>query len=92
MSAATHTKGFWEAHDDGLITAGPNKLHIAQVAMVGMGFEGPANAKLMAASPRMLAALREFVETMEALPKSDETSVLVWDAYHAAKSAMELAQ
>lgn len=46
------------------------------------------NAPVLAAAPKMLAALREFVKTMEGLPPSDETSLRVWDAYHTAKAAI----
>ncbi len=53
-----HTHGPWTAHDNGLITAGPRGLHIAQTATVGMGHAATANARLIAAAPDLLLALR----------------------------------
>ncbi len=53
-----HTHGPWTAHDDGLVTAGPRGLHIAQTATVGMGHAAAANARLIAAAPDLLLALR----------------------------------
>ena len=47
-----------------------------------------ANARLIAAAPDMAAALLEFVETMDGLPSSDETSLRVWDVYHKARAAI----
>ncbi len=52
-----HTHGPWTAHDDGLVTAGPRSLHIAQTAIVGMGHASAANARLIAAAPDLLLAL-----------------------------------
>lgn len=53
-----HTPGPWTAHDDGLITAGPRRLHIAQTATTGMGHAAADNARLLAAAPDLLQALR----------------------------------
>ena len=53
-----HTPAPWTADPDGLITAGPRRLHIAQCATTGMGHAAQANARLIAAAPAMLDALR----------------------------------
>lgn len=43
---------------------------------------------LKAERDELLEALREFVQTMEGLPASDETSLRVWDTYHTARAAI----
>lgn len=52
-----HTPGPWATDTNGLITAGPRRLHIAQTAVTGMGHAAEANAFLLAAAPDMLTAL-----------------------------------
>lgn len=61
----THTAGPWTASPDGLIHAGKNRLHIAQAATIGMGHAAAANARLIAAAPDLLAALRLILESEE---------------------------
>lgn len=60
-----HTPGPWAANPDGLIHAGKNRLHIAQAATIGMGHAAAANARLMAAAPDLLAALRLILDSEE---------------------------
>lgn len=60
-----HTPAPWSADAAGLITAGPNRLHIAQAATTGMGHAADANARLMAAAPQMLDALALALAAME---------------------------
>lgn len=48
-----------------------------------------ARADLEAENARLREALREFVQTMDSLPASDETSLRVWDVYHTARAALE---
>lgn len=60
-----HTPGPWTADDSGLITAGPRRLHIAQAATTGMGQAAAANARLLAAAPEMLQALKLALLAME---------------------------
>lgn len=52
-----HIPGPWEAHENCLITAGKNKMHIAQCATTGLGYAAAGNARLIAAAPEMLRAL-----------------------------------
>lgn len=52
-----HTDGPWNAHENGLISAGPQALHIAQTVTTGMGQAADHNARLLAAAPEMLDAL-----------------------------------
>lgn len=54
----THTPWPWAADQNGLIHAGKNRLHIAQAATTGMGHAADANARLIAAAPELLEALR----------------------------------
>ncbi len=56
-----HTSGPWVTNQSGLVTAGKNRLHIAQTATIGMGHAADANARLIAAAPDLLAALRELL-------------------------------
>lgn len=55
-----HTSGPWVTNQSGLVTAGKNRLHIAQTATIGMGHAADANARLIAAAPDLLAALRDL--------------------------------
>lgn len=60
MTKHKHTPGPWRESDQdrGLILAGKNGVHIAQVAQQGMGFTAAANARLIAAAPDMLIVLQ----------------------------------
>lgn len=49
-----HTPGPWTADENGLITAGRSRLHIAQAATTGLGHAAAANAQLIAAAPDLL--------------------------------------
>lgn len=60
--------------------------------IVWVDVRNPADARLIAAAPDLLAALEAFTETMEGLPASDETSLRVWDRYHEAKQAIQQAK
>ncbi len=53
-----HTPGPWASDENGLITAGKNRLHVAQAMTTGMGKAADANARLIAAAPELLAALQ----------------------------------
>lgn len=60
-----HTPGPWRiGQDKALIVAGPHGLHIARAAQVGMP-NCEANARLIAAAPDLLAALRMLLEEFE---------------------------
>jgi hypothetical protein len=61
----THTPGPWAYDTNGLITAGPRRLHIAQTAVTGMGRAAELNAALLAAAPDMLQALKIALISME---------------------------
>lgn len=52
-----HTPGPWAFLDTGLVFAGENRLHIAQVATTGMGYQAAGNAALISAAPELLEAL-----------------------------------
>lgn len=60
-----HTPAPWSADAAGLITAGPNRLHIAQAATTGMGHAADANARLIAAAPEMLDTLALALRVIE---------------------------
>lgn len=60
-----HTTGPWNAHENGLISAGPQCLHIAQTVTTGMGHAAAANARVLAAAPDMLKALQIAQISME---------------------------
>lgn len=62
-----HTPGPWTATPSGLITAGPQGLHIAQAATTGMGHAADANARLLAAAPELLEALQRAQAELELL-------------------------
>ena len=65
MHNYTHTPGPWATDTNGLITAGPNRLHIAQTAVTGMGRAAELNANLLAAAPDMLQALKLALVSIE---------------------------
>jgi hypothetical protein len=50
------------------VTAGKNRLHVAQAATTGMGKAVDANAALIAAGPDLLEALTEAVKHAQPLP------------------------
>jgi hypothetical protein len=60
-----HTAGPWTANESGLIGAGPQFLHIAQTVTTGMGHAAAANARVLAAAPEMLQALKVALLSME---------------------------
>ena len=60
-----HTQGPWATDTNGLITAGPRRLHIAQTAVTGMGRAAEANALLLAAAPDLLHALTLALQSIE---------------------------
>jgi hypothetical protein len=60
-----HTPGPWATDGNGLITAGKNRLHIAQTAVTGMGSAAEANANLLAAAPEMLDTLKLALLVLE---------------------------
>ena len=62
-----YTPGPWTADDNGLITAGPNRLHIAQAATTGMGHAAAANARTLAAAPDLLRALQRAQAELDLL-------------------------
>lgn len=85
-----HTPGPWvvcEAHKGFVISNDKNNYDIAVVRNIGSQ-NNEANARLIAAAPELLNALLDFVETMDSLPKSDETSGRVWENYHKASAAV----
>lgn len=55
-----HTPGPWAFLDTGLVFAGKNRLHIAQVATTGMGYQAAGNAALISAAPELLEALENL--------------------------------
>jgi hypothetical protein len=65
MHNYTHTPGPWAYDTNGLITAGPRRLHIAQTAVTGMGRAAELNARVLAAAPDMLQALQIALVSME---------------------------
>jgi LDH2 family malate/lactate/ureidoglycolate dehydrogenase len=65
MHNHTHTPGPWATDTNGLITAGPRRLHIAQTAVTGMGRAAELNAYALAAAPEMLQALKLALLSME---------------------------
>ena len=61
--------------------------------------ETAANCRLIAAAPNLLRqrdelldVVREFVQTMDLLPDSDETSLCVWGVYDTARKLIERIQ
>lgn len=60
-----YVPGPWAYDTNGLITAGPRRLHIAQTVTTGMGWKGEHNARILAAAPEMLQALQIALLAME---------------------------
>lgn len=87
-----HTPGPWafDKFGSGRLQAGKNGLYLGTFSeSCGLGNAAEANKSLIVAAPDMLDALREFVEVMDSLPSSDETSLRVWDTYHTAVAAIK---
>jgi hypothetical protein len=79
-----HTNGPWAFSETGLIGAGPQFLHIAQTVTTGMGHAATANARIIAAAPEMLDALRIALRELEnachqagANPETDTTCAII---------------
>jgi hypothetical protein len=79
-----HTNGPWTFSETGLIGAGPQFLHIAQTVNTGMGHAATANARIIAAAPEMLNALRIALRGLENAchqagtnPETDTTCAIV---------------
>ncbi len=79
-----HTPGPWAADQFGLVTAGKNRLHIAQAMTTGMGKAADANAALIAAAPELLKALEAIVRS--------EPHALDWYRLCAARAAVSKAK
>jgi hypothetical protein len=62
-----HTPGPWAADQSGLVTAGKNRLHVAQAATTGMGKAVDANACLIAAAPDLLTEAHALVERLRGM-------------------------
>ena len=73
-----HTSGPWAADQSGLVTAGKNRLHIAQVATTGMGHAADANARLIATAPELLECL------LDVLDSDGDLYAMDFDRYRAA--------
>lgn len=73
---ASHTPGPWgiEMHNDTLWIAIPGTFGPKVIAEVDTGFDEPfesqqhANARLIAAAPDLLAALKELADSCDAIP------------------------
>jgi hypothetical protein len=55
-----HFPGPWAFDQYGLVFAGKNRTHIAQVATTGMGHQAAGNSALIAAAPELLAQLENL--------------------------------
>ena len=101
-----HTKGPWDRIiADGYTVRHPqiysDKGPVANATWLGDGRidELNANARLIASAPdllkqrdELLEVVREFVQTMDSLPDSNETSLRVWDVYDTASKLIEKMQ
>ncbi len=70
-----YTPGPWAADKFGLVTAGKNRLHIAQAMTTGMGKAADANAALIAAAPELLEALRTIVANASSVQMDPQWAV-----------------
>jgi hypothetical protein len=84
----THTPGPWAADQTGLVTAGKNRLHIAQTMTTGMGYAVGANAALIAAAPDLLAALHATMRALGDLPSTQKPGTRTRAAYDDARAAI----
>lgn len=89
----THTKGPWEAHNGEVTTrqaAGRSYRRIAAVQDYGLGSQpevDEANARLIAAAPRLLAALEEIIAHWRNSDEEAYCSDLATDAINAIREA-----
>ena len=71
--SAQHTPGPWELDCSGLgawiMAGGPDGLHVATIPIARDGDWSDANARLIAAAPDMLAALKHILAADEAAMK-----------------------
>lgn len=86
-----HTPGPWAADQSGLVTAGKNRLHVAQAATTGMGKAVEANAALIAAAPELLAALQATMRALGDLPSTQKPGTRTRAAYDEARAAIDRA-
>jgi len=86
-----HTPGPWTADGTGLITAGPNRLHIAQIATTGMGHAAEANAHLIAAAPKLVNALH-YLEMQTRLLAPDDKEHPIYKTLQTARAVLNEAK
>lgn len=66
-TAAKHTPGPWKATETGgIFSPEPHSSHVASVNQYPNGAESDANARLIAAAPELLAALKSCADFMQA--------------------------
>lgn len=100
-----HTKGPWKTWGhNGCLVVDSNGLQVADTfhgipVLHRSDAECRANAKLIASAPdllkqrdELLEVVREFIQTMDSLPDSNETSLRVWDVYDTASKLIEKMQ
>lgn len=82
-----HTRGPWSDRNGRIFQTDREELTIANVGRAFDGDYSPANARLIAAAPDLLAALQDVL----AMPDFDgtrATSIVRRDAKHAARAAI----
>jgi len=94
-----HTPGPWftceqvkQPHPHALVGIGNGSTHVAYVSVTpANAFEADANARLIAAAPDLLAALRNCVETLDAA-KQQANGGCEWIASIEARAAIAKAE
>lgn len=88
-----HTPGPWAFHDCALVQDTGNRLHLGVFHEApGLGRAAAGNARLIAAAPQLLAALRDALACIDEIPEGDRARLGLYSMHWYGQAREALAQ